>query len=156
ESIPRLARELAHKEPVARKRAERLLDRIDPRWAQTSAGLSAIDWLGNKLLSGGDEERASAAARLAPVGTAVGPALKALLGATGDRHPPVRQQAGELLDWLDPNWPESSEARAAVRKFMYWLHARTPERVAAIEALGRLGRTARAALGELYHIAEDA
>src|SRR5262249_29368501 len=61
DSIPGLARELAHNEPVVCKRAERLLDRIDSRWAQTSAGKDAMHALVDKLVSGEDPERAAAA-----------------------------------------------------------------------------------------------
>src|SRR5262249_35125643 len=103
---------------------------------------------------GEDEERVAATAALGRYGAAARKAFKALVRATGDPERRVRQEAVALLDWLEPRWSDGPEARAALPWLIEGLKSHS-DRVPAIEALARLGPTARPALDRLYEFADD-
>ncbi len=114
----------------------------------------AVPALVNLLFSNDEAVQASAAEALGSIGqTAAIPHLVKLLS---NEDKGIRNTAVETLDKIDPEWHQSEIANEAVTEFVKVLkEGLAPERIAAAEVLGVMGKASNQAIPELIRMMID-
>lgn len=135
--IPELVKALSDSEKNVRTGSANALDAIDPEWRNSDSAREAVPELLKTLTDSFSSGRGIAVEALGAIGPSE--ALPHLINVLADTEEQVRDGAKTALDKIDPQWPQSEDARNATLKFVEALtDADKGARDAAREALSKI------------------